>query len=154
MKGEKEEREKRERESSLNGGRLNDSLLAVLSSTSVVSSVRLLLTHSLIHLFVCVCTSSSPLSPISGHTDYWALPPSFPPLGQVMSTNGHNGVNGGGGGGGGGGGVYASMGQFNTVDPNNALSIKWDPKNLEIRTHSVEKTLEPLVMQVGSAASG
>lgn len=62
-----------------------------------------------------------------------------------MSTNGHNGVNGGGGG---GGGVYASMGQFNTVDPNNALSIKWDPKNLEIRTHSVEKTLEPLVMQV------
>ncbi len=71
-----------------------------------------------------------------------------------MSTNGHNGVNGGGGGGGGGGGVYASMGQFNTVDPNNALSIKWDPKNLEIRTHSVEKTLEPLVMQVGSAASG
>lgn len=25
---------------------------------------------------------------------------------------------------------------------------KWDPKNLEIRTHSVEKTLEPLVMQV------
>ncbi|KAH9426968.1 Catenin alpha-1 [Dermatophagoides pteronyssinus] len=28
------------------------------------------------------------------------------------------------------------------------FQIKWDPKNLEIRTHSVEKTLEPLVMQV------
>lgn len=53
-----------------------------------------------------------------------------------MSSNGANGV-------------YASMAHFNTVDPNNALSIKWDPKNLEIRTHSVEKTLEPLVMQVG-----
>jgi hypothetical protein len=30
----------------------------------------------------------------------------------------------------------------------NQMAIKWDPKNLEIRTHSVEKTLEPLVMQV------
>lgn len=28
------------------------------------------------------------------------------------------------------------------------LNIKWDPKNLEIRTKSVEKTLEPLVTQV------
>lgn len=28
------------------------------------------------------------------------------------------------------------------------LSLKWDPKNLEIRTMSVEKTLEPLVLQV------
>ena len=28
------------------------------------------------------------------------------------------------------------------------LKIKWDPKNLEIRTKSVEKTLEPLVTQV------
>lgn len=26
--------------------------------------------------------------------------------------------------------------------------MKWDPKNLEIRTMSVEKTLEPLVLQV------
>lgn len=56
-----------------------------------------------------------------------------------MSSNGVNGV------------YASSMAQFNTVDPNNALSIKWDPKNLEIRTHSVEKTLEPLVMQVGQA---
>lgn len=31
---------------------------------------------------------------------------------------------------------------------NQPLNVKWDPKNLEIRTHSVEKTLEPLVMQV------
>ncbi|XP_045189005.2 catenin alpha-2-like isoform X2 [Mercenaria mercenaria] len=29
-----------------------------------------------------------------------------------------------------------------------SLNIKWDPKNLEIRTKSVEKTLEPLVTQV------
>ncbi|XP_035671720.1 catenin alpha-2-like isoform X6 [Branchiostoma floridae] len=27
-------------------------------------------------------------------------------------------------------------------------TLKWDPKNLEIKTHSVEKTLEPLVTQV------
>jgi len=26
--------------------------------------------------------------------------------------------------------------------------VKWDPKTLEIRTHSVEKALEPLVHQV------
>ena len=30
----------------------------------------------------------------------------------------------------------------------NQMAVKWDPKNLEIKTHSVEKTLEPLVMQV------
>ena len=28
------------------------------------------------------------------------------------------------------------------------LSMKWNPKNLEIKTRTVEKTLEPLVMQV------
>lgn len=28
------------------------------------------------------------------------------------------------------------------------LTMKWDPKHLEIRTMSVEKTLEPLVLQV------
>lgn len=28
------------------------------------------------------------------------------------------------------------------------MSLKWDPKHLEIKTLSVEKTLEPLVMQV------
>lgn len=28
------------------------------------------------------------------------------------------------------------------------ITLKWDPKNLEIRTMSVEKTLEPLVIQV------
>lgn len=32
--------------------------------------------------------------------------------------------------------------------PQGSLQIKWDPKNLEIRTRSVEKTLEPLVTQV------
>ena len=28
------------------------------------------------------------------------------------------------------------------------LQMKWDPKNLEIKTRGVEKTLEPLVIQV------
>lgn len=32
-----------------------------------------------------------------------------------------------------------------------AQRIKWDPKSVEIRTRSVEKTLEPLVHQVGEA---
>jgi len=35
-----------------------------------------------------------------------------------------------------------------------SLQIKWDPKNLEIRTKSVEKTLEPLVTQVRLLAAG
>lgn len=30
------------------------------------------------------------------------------------------------------------------------ITLKWDPKNLEIRTMSVEKTLEPLVLQVST----
>jgi len=33
------------------------------------------------------------------------------------------------------------------------LQIKWDPKNLDIRTKSVEKTLEPLVTQVTTLVS-
>ena len=40
------------------------------------------------------------------------------------------------GGGGGGGGVGSEV------------SFTWNPKHLEIRTRTVEKTLEPLVMQV------
>ncbi|XP_067656679.1 catenin alpha-2-like isoform X1 [Haliotis asinina] len=35
-----------------------------------------------------------------------------------------------------------------TSPPPGSLQLKWDPKNLEIRTKSVEKTLEPLVTQV------
>ncbi|XP_055306700.1 catenin alpha isoform X2 [Sitodiplosis mosellana] len=35
-----------------------------------------------------------------------------------------------------------------TIGDFGTLSLKWDPKNLEIRTMSVEKTLEPLVLQV------
>ena len=31
------------------------------------------------------------------------------------------------------------------------VALKWDPKNLEIRTTSVERTLEPLVIQVDIA---
>ncbi|XP_055677922.1 catenin alpha [Lutzomyia longipalpis] len=33
------------------------------------------------------------------------------------------------------------------------IAMKWDPKNLEIRTMSVEKTLEPLVLQVTTLVS-
>ena len=29
------------------------------------------------------------------------------------------------------------------------LAMKWNPRNLEIKTRSVERNLEPLVMQVG-----
>lgn len=32
------------------------------------------------------------------------------------------------------------------------ITLKWDPKNLEIKTRSVERTLEPLVMQVKGIA--
>lgn len=32
--------------------------------------------------------------------------------------------------------------------PMSTLNFQWDPKNLEIKTKSVEKTLEPLVTQV------
>ncbi|XP_064630092.1 catenin alpha-2-like isoform X2 [Lineus longissimus] len=35
-----------------------------------------------------------------------------------------------------------------TTPPTGSMQIRWDPKNLEIRTMSVEKTLEPLVTQV------
>lgn len=35
-----------------------------------------------------------------------------------------------------------------TIGDFGTLSKKWDPKHLEIRTMSVEKTLEPLVLQV------
>lgn len=34
-----------------------------------------------------------------------------------------------------------------------SIQMKWDPKNLEIRTKSVEKTLEPLVTQVRMIAN-
>lgn len=37
---------------------------------------------------------------------------------------------------------------LNMSDQFGQMSLKWDPKNLEIRTMSVEKTLEPLVLQV------
>lgn len=35
-----------------------------------------------------------------------------------------------------------------TLTMGDQFGLKWDPKNLEIRTMSVEKTLEPLVLQV------
>lgn len=37
-----------------------------------------------------------------------------------------------------------------TLTSNGGLYFRWDPKNLEIRTKSVERTLEPLVTQVTS----
>ena len=33
------------------------------------------------------------------------------------------------------------------------LSLKWNPKHLEIKTRTVERTLEPLVMQVTTLVS-
>ena len=33
------------------------------------------------------------------------------------------------------------------------MSLKWNPKNLEIKTRTVERTLEPLVMQVTTLVS-
>lgn len=39
--------------------------------------------------------------------------------------------------------------QNNAGNPDLApITLKWDPKNLEIKTRSVERTLEPLVIQV------
>ena len=35
-----------------------------------------------------------------------------------------------------------------TTQNHGPVALKWDPKNLEIRTTSVERTLEPLVLQV------
>jgi hypothetical protein len=34
------------------------------------------------------------------------------------------------------------------------VALKWDPKNLEIKTRSVERTLEPLVIQVRTMTFG
>ena len=34
------------------------------------------------------------------------------------------------------------------------VALKWDPKNLEIKTKSVERTLEPLVIQVRTMTYG
>ena len=50
-----------------------------------------------------------------------------------------------GGGGGANGGVDGSSAQ--------SLAMQWNPKHLEIKTRSVEKTLEPLVMQVTTLVS-
>ena len=38
------------------------------------------------------------------------------------------------------------------TSPTGTIQVKWDPKNLDIRTKSVEKTLEPLVTQVSAYA--
>lgn len=43
--------------------------------------------------------------------------------------------------------VYVTVSNM-TADQFGTITLKWDPKNLEIRTMSVEKTLEPLVLQV------
>uniref|UniRef100_A0A182JYN6 Alpha-catenin n=1 Tax=Anopheles christyi TaxID=43041 RepID=A0A182JYN6_9DIPT len=40
-----------------------------------------------------------------------------------------------------------------TISNFGQVALKWDPKNLEIRTMSVEKTLEPLVLQVTTLVS-
>lgn len=45
------------------------------------------------------------------------------------------------------------MSPMTPMGPLGSLQVKWDPKNLEIRTKSVEKTLEPLVTQVTTLVS-
>ena len=42
---------------------------------------------------------------------------------------------------------YGVVGQSQSQIAAN-LGLQWNPKHLEIKTRSVEKTLEPLVMQV------
>ena len=49
------------------------------------------------------------------------------------------------------GGICCRMSSISSP-ASGSLQIKWDPKNLEIRTKSVEKTLEPLVTQVTSCS--
>jgi len=41
-----------------------------------------------------------------------------------------------------------ALGYGSEPEPTGQIVLKWDPKNLEIRTRTVELTLEPLVMQV------
>lgn len=43
---------------------------------------------------------------------------------------------------------FAVNSKMGTLSDFGQIAMKWDPKNLEIRTMSVEKTLEPLVLQV------
>ncbi|RVE43027.1 hypothetical protein evm_012339 [Chilo suppressalis] len=44
--------------------------------------------------------------------------------------------------------VYVPQAAMADYGQTGTLTLKWDPKNLEIRTTSVERTLEPLVLQV------
>lgn len=44
--------------------------------------------------------------------------------------------------------VFKEHSKDNMTEHFGPITLKWDPKNLEIRTMSVEKTLEPLVLQV------
>lgn len=46
------------------------------------------------------------------------------------------------------GSAFESEFTMGTIGDFGQIALKWDPKNLEIRTMSVEKTLEPLVLQV------
>ncbi len=61
----------------------------------------------------------------------------------MTSDGGHlNGFANGGGG-----------GAVNMAAASSNLGLNWNPKHLEIKTRSVEKTLEPLVMQVTTLVS-
>src|SRR5204862_5402709 len=61
---------------------------------------------------------------------------------SIMSNFYHNGSSNG----------YSNgspSGMYGEFHPSpGTMTLKWDPKNLEIKTRSVEKTLEPLVVQV------
>ena len=44
--------------------------------------------------------------------------------------------------------MYKNGFEHQNGDQTQNLGLQWNPKHLEIKTRSVEKTLEPLVMQV------
>ena len=50
-------------------------------------------------------------------------------------------------------GVATSPSQQNGGGETTAQQLHWNPRHLEIKTRSVEKTLEPLVMQVTTLVS-
>ena len=53
----------------------------------------------------------------------------------------------------GGNDAISTPSQQNGVNESSAQQLHWNPRHLEIKTRSVEKTLEPLVMQVTTLVS-
>ena len=64
---------------------------------------------------------------------------SHPTTNGYMSNGGHD--------------IISTPSQQNGVTEATAQQLHWNPRHLEIKTRSVEKTLEPLVMQVTTLVS-